>query len=54
MSKFFYNNNPIRNYLIKKHGQKFIDLMVDILHGDKPFPTEVSKKLKKLIKERLF
>lgn len=54
LSKFFYHNNPARNYLLKKNGQRFSDLMVDILHGDKPFPTNVSKKLKTKIKEILF
>jgi hypothetical protein len=28
--------------------------MVDILHGDRPFPTNVSEKLKAKIKERMF
>ena len=54
LSKFFYNNNPVRNYILKKYGQHFSDLMVDILHGDKPFPTNVSEKLKAKIKEKLF
>ncbi|ARV13978.1 geranylgeranyl reductase family protein [Polaribacter sp. SA4-12] len=54
LSKFFYHNNPARNYLLKKHGQRFSDLMVDILHGDKPFPTNVSEKLKAKIKGKLF
>ncbi|QTE23474.1 geranylgeranyl reductase family protein [Polaribacter cellanae] len=54
LSKFFYNNNAVRNYILKNHGQHFNDLMVDILHGDKPFPTNVSKKLKAKIKEKLF
>ena len=54
LSKFFYNNNAIRNYVLKNNGQKFSDLMVDILHGDKPFPTNVSKKLKEKIKSKLF
>lgn len=54
LSKFFFNNNPVRNFLLKKYGQHFNDLMVDILHGDKPFPTNVSEKLKAKIKEKLF
>jgi hypothetical protein len=28
--------------------------MVDILHGDRPFPTNVSEKLKAKIKEKVF
>lgn len=54
LSNFFYKNNPVRNYLLKKHGQRFSDLMVDILHGDRPFPTEIQKKLKEKIKKAIF
>ncbi|ARV05908.1 geranylgeranyl reductase [Polaribacter sp. SA4-10] len=54
LSKFFYHNNPIRNFILKKYGQHFSDVMVDILHGDRPFPTNVSEKLNAKIKEKLF
>lgn len=54
LSKFFYKNNPIRNYILKKEGQRFSDMMVDILHGDRSFPTNVSQKLKAKIKQKLF
>ena len=54
LSKFFYQNNTIRNYILKKYGQRFSDLMVDILHGDRPFPIDIQKKLKAKIKEAIF
>ena len=54
LSKFFYKNNAVRNYILNKYGQHFSDLMVDILHGDKPFPTNIQKKLKAKIKEAIF
>jgi geranylgeranyl reductase family protein len=54
LSKFFYHNNPVRNYILKKYGQHFSDLMVSILHGEKPFPKNVSEKLKAKIKEKIF
>ena len=54
LSKFFFHNNPVRNLMLKKYGQHFNDLMVDILHGDKPFPTNVSEKLKAKIKGKFF
>lgn len=54
LSIFFYKNNTIRNYFLKKYGQRFSDLMVDILHGDKPFPINVQKRLKDKIKEAIF
>ena len=54
LSKFFYHNNPVRNYLLNKYGQYFNNIMVDILHGDRPFPTNVAEKLKNKIKEKIF
>ncbi|NCT09190.1 MAG: geranylgeranyl reductase family protein [Flavobacteriia bacterium] len=54
LSKFFYNNNPIRNYILNNYGQHFNNIMVDILHGDRPFPTNVRKKLATKIKEKVF
>lgn len=54
LSKFFYHNNPIRNYILDKYGQYFNNMMVDILHGDRPFPTNVRKKLAAKIKEKVF
>lgn len=54
LAKYFYNNNPVRNYILKKHGQKFSDLMVDVLHGDRDFPKDIQQKLKTKIKEAIF
>lgn len=54
LSKFFYHKNPIRNYILNKYGQHFNNIMVDILHGDRSFPTNVSEKLKAKIKEKIF
>lgn len=54
LSKFFYHKNPIRNFILNKYGQHFNNIMVDILHGERPFPTNVSEKLKAKIKEKLF
>ena len=54
LSKFFFNNNPIRNYILNNYGQHLNNIMVDILHGDRPFPTNVRKKLAAKIKEKVF
>ena len=54
LSKFFYSNNAVRNYILKKYGQRCSDLMVDILNGDKPFPTNIKEKMKAKIKEAIF
>ena len=54
LAKYFYNKNPLRKLLLKKYGQHFGDLMVDILSGDKPFPTNVKERMKEKIKELLF
>lgn len=54
LSKYFYTKNPLRKILLKKYGQRFSDLMVDILSGDKPFPTNVKARMKAKIKELMF
>ena len=54
LAKYFYTKNPIRKFLLKKYGQNFCELMVDILSGDRAFPTNVQGKLKQKLKEKLF
>ena len=54
LSTYFYAKNPVRNFLLKKYGQRVSDLMVDILSGNRPFPTNVKEKLKQKIKETIF
>ena len=54
LAKYFYTKNLLRKLLLKKYGQHFGDLMVDIFAGDKPFPTNVKAKMKEKIKELLF
>lgn len=53
LSKIFYNNNPIRNYILNNYGQQFSNIMVDILHGDRAFPKNIRKKLAAIIKEKV-
>jgi len=54
LAKYFYSKSLIRKLLLAKHGQRFADLMVDILLGDRPFPTNVKARMKKKIKELIF
>ena len=54
LAKYFYTKNPLRKILLKKYGQRYSDYMVDILSGDKPFPTNVKEKMKEKIKEAIF
>lgn len=54
LSKFLYNKNPIRNLVLEKYGDYLSKIMVDILHGDREFPKNVSQKIKTKIKEKIF
>ena len=54
LSNYFYTKNPFRKILLKKYGQRFSDLMVDIFLGDKPFPTNVKARMKAKLKELMF
>ncbi len=54
IAKYFYSKNLIRKLLLTKHGQRYADLMVDILLGDKSFPTNIKSRLQEKVKALLF
>lgn len=54
LSSYFYKRNPLRNFIMKKHGKRFGEIMTDIFMGDRAFPVNVKKKLAQKIKEAVF
>ena len=54
MSKLFYENARIRNFFIKKYGQRISEEMTDILMGIKSYPRDVKKKVKEKLKRSIF
>ncbi|MBD8490625.1 geranylgeranyl reductase family protein [Echinicola sp. CAU 1574] len=51
VSKWFYSQRMIRNFLMKKYGDYFISAMTDVFIGDRSYPRDLMKSLKRKIKE---
>lgn len=54
LSKFFYENEKIRHYLLKKYGARICEAMTDILMGDRTYPHDIKKKLKEKLLQAIF
>ena len=54
MSKLFYENEKIRNFLIKKYGNKICEGMTQILMGERTYPKDISKQIKKKLRNAIF
>ncbi|GGW28576.1 geranylgeranyl reductase family protein [Arenibacter certesii] len=54
LSKWFYEHKTIRNLFLKKYGQRVVEEMVTIFHGERTYPTDIKQKLKNKIKEMVF
>ncbi|MFY0630435.1 MAG: geranylgeranyl reductase family protein [Flavobacteriaceae bacterium] len=54
LSRLFYDNEKIRNFLIKKYGDRICDGMTQILMGERTYPTDVMKKIKKKLRKAIF
>lgn len=51
VSKWYYSQRIIRNFLMKKYGDHFISNMVDVFTGEKSYPKDLLKSLKRKIRE---
>ena len=51
VSKWFYSQRMIRNFLMKKYGDYFISAMTDVFIGERNYPADIMKSLKNKIKE---
>lgn len=54
LSKWFYEQKTIRNLLAKKYGQRIVEEMLNVFHGQRTYPKNVKQKLKQKIKELVF
>lgn len=54
LSKLFYENETIRNFLIKKYGERISRKMVQIMMGESKYPTDIMKTLKGKLKSSFF
>ncbi|WP_299669907.1 geranylgeranyl reductase family protein [uncultured Polaribacter sp.] len=54
LSKLFYENEKIRNFLIKKYGDSICEGMTQILMGERTYPKDINKKIKKKLRNAIF
>jgi geranylgeranyl reductase family protein len=54
LAKIFYKKVKIRNFMIKQSGNKFCEYMTDIFVGDRYYPKDLKKTVRKKIKEIIF
>ena len=54
LSKLFYEQAKIRNFLMKRYGQPLAEAMTDVFMGERSYPKDVVKKIKQKLKEKLF
>lgn len=54
LSKLFYENEKIRNFLIKKYGDRICEVMTQILMGERTYPANITKQIKKKLRKAIF
>ncbi|RCS28265.1 geranylgeranyl reductase family protein [Polaribacter sp. WD7] len=54
LSKLFYENEKIRNFLIKKYGDRICEGMTQILMGERTYPKDVTKHIKRKLRNIIF
>lgn len=54
LSKLFYENEKIRNFLIKKYGSRICEVMTQILMGERTYPADITKQIKKKLGKAIF
>lgn len=54
LSKVFYKQEKIRNFLMKKYGQRFCEAMTEVFMGEKSYPSDIKKRITQKIKNAIF
>jgi geranylgeranyl reductase family protein len=54
LSKLFYDNETVRTFLMKKHGERICEVMTQILMGEKSYPPNIMKTIKNKLKNAIF
>ncbi len=54
LSKLFYEQEKVRNYLMKNYGTRFCEAMTDVFMGERSYPTDIRKLLKQKLKNVFF
>jgi len=54
LASLFYNQTKIRNYFIRKSGKRFSDYLTDVFTGEKSYPKNLAKLVRRKIRESVF
>ena len=54
LANFFYDQTSIRNIIINKSGDKFIEFLTSVFIGEKSYPSDLIKTVKSYIKKAIF
>ncbi len=54
LAKLFYEQHKIRNFLMKRYGEKFCEAMTEVFMGNRSYPRDIMKRLKEKLKSAIF
>lgn len=54
LSKVFYKQEKVRNFLMKRYGNRFCEAMTEVFMGEKSYPTDIKKRITQKIKNAIF
>lgn len=54
LAKLFYEQDKIRNFLMKRYGTSMCEAMTDIFMGERSYPTDIKKRMKEKLKSAIF
>ncbi|MFC2110677.1 geranylgeranyl reductase family protein, partial [Bacteroidota bacterium] len=54
LAKLFYENEMVRNFLMKKYGDRFCEAMTEVFMGERTYPADIKKKITEKIKGLVF
>jgi len=54
LAKLFYENKTLRNMMLKKFGQNLADAMTDVFMGERTYPHDYKKSIRRRLKKAVF
>ncbi len=54
LAKLFYENKTLRNLMLKQFGQHLADAMTDVFMGERTYPRDFKKSIRRRLKKAVF
>ncbi len=54
LAKLFYEQHKVRNFLMKRYGERLCEAMTEVFMGERTYPTDVMKRIKEKLKSAIF